>query len=133
MPGGDRTGPLGAGPMTGRAAGFCAGFGTPGYANPAPGMGFGGRGRGRGFRGGGWGRGGGRGWRNWYYATGVPGWARGGRGFGPYAPYYGAPPAVSPTAEQEMELLREQAKYFDEALADIRKRMDELSVKQKAE
>ena len=27
MPGGDRTGPLGQGPMTGRGAGYCGGFG----------------------------------------------------------------------------------------------------------
>ncbi len=48
MPRGDGSGPAGAGPMTGRAAGFCAGFNMPGYANPMPcgrGMGFG-----RGFR-----------------------------------------------------------------------------------
>ena len=35
MPGGDGTGPAGMGPMTGRAAGFCAGFAMPGYMNPA--------------------------------------------------------------------------------------------------
>ncbi|MBN1383204.1 MAG: DUF5320 domain-containing protein [Deltaproteobacteria bacterium] len=38
MPGGNRTGPAGMGPMTGRAAGFCAGYPTPGYLNPAPGI-----------------------------------------------------------------------------------------------
>ena len=37
MPGGDRTGPAGMGPMTGRAAGFCAGYPVPGYMNPAGG------------------------------------------------------------------------------------------------
>ena len=36
MPGGDGTGPQGLGPMTGRGAGYCAGFDTPGYANPVP-------------------------------------------------------------------------------------------------
>jgi len=36
MPLGDRTGPAGAGPMTGRAAGFCAGYPVPGYMNPIP-------------------------------------------------------------------------------------------------
>lgn len=46
MPGGDRTGPMGLGPMTGRAAGICAGYQNPGFANPIPGFG---RGRGRGF------------------------------------------------------------------------------------
>ncbi|MGZ5424590.1 MAG: DUF5320 domain-containing protein, partial [Candidatus Aminicenantales bacterium] len=54
MPAGDRTGPIGMGPLSGRAAGYCAGFGMPGYANPLPGRGFGmGFGRGRGA----WGRG----------------------------------------------------------------------------
>ncbi|HHX95299.1 MAG TPA: DUF5320 domain-containing protein, partial [Clostridia bacterium] len=33
MPRGDRTGPTGLGPLTGRGAGFCAGFKVPGYAN----------------------------------------------------------------------------------------------------
>jgi len=93
MPFGDRTGPAGLGPMTGRAAGFCAGYPVPGYMNPAVGgagfygagapavgpygagygMPYGGRvnpwlrrgfGFGRGFgRGRGWGRGRGRGRR----------------------------------------------------------------------
>lgn len=40
MPWGDRTGPSGYGPMTGRAAGLCAGYQTPGYANPIPGKGL---------------------------------------------------------------------------------------------
>jgi hypothetical protein len=33
MPGGDRTGPNGLGPMTGRRAGYCAGYPVPGYMN----------------------------------------------------------------------------------------------------
>ena len=37
MPFGDGTGPMGLGPMTGRGAGFCAGFGRPGFTNPIPG------------------------------------------------------------------------------------------------
>ena len=37
MPFGDGTGPAGAGPMTGRAAGFCAGYPVPGYMNPVMG------------------------------------------------------------------------------------------------
>lgn len=40
MPRGDRTGPAGLGPMTGRAAGFCAGYPTPGYMNPVGARGF---------------------------------------------------------------------------------------------
>ena len=34
MPLGDGTGPAGFGPMTGRAAGYCAGYPVPGYMNP---------------------------------------------------------------------------------------------------
>ena len=51
MPQGDRTGPNGAGPMTGRGLGYCAGYDSPGYTKgiPAGGRGFG-RGRGFGFR-----------------------------------------------------------------------------------
>ena len=40
MPAGDGTGPLGWGPMTGRAAGYCAGFPVPGYMNPFVGRGL---------------------------------------------------------------------------------------------
>jgi hypothetical protein len=47
MPRGDRTGPAGFGPMTGRGAGYCSGYSMPGFANPwVP---RGGRGRGRGL------------------------------------------------------------------------------------
>ncbi len=41
MPRGDQTGPNGEGPMTGRAMGYCAGFGMPGFANSGFGRGFG--------------------------------------------------------------------------------------------
>jgi len=41
MPRGDGTGPAGMGPMTGRAAGYCAGYPAPGFMNPAVGMGVG--------------------------------------------------------------------------------------------
>jgi len=36
MPRGDGTGPAGMGPMTGRAAGYCAGNSGPGFTNPFP-------------------------------------------------------------------------------------------------
>lgn len=51
MPGGDGTGPLGSGPMTGRGLGYCSGYTRPGYINPRFGRGWFGRGRGwvRGF------------------------------------------------------------------------------------
>lgn len=52
MPYGDRTGPWGYGPMTGRGMGYCAGYPAPGFMNPGFGFGMGrgfGRGLGRGF------------------------------------------------------------------------------------
>jgi len=55
--------------MTGRRAGYCAGFGRPGFSNPAPTMGWFGRGWSGWGRG--WGRGRGRGfgwrWQTPYY------------------------------------------------------------------
>jgi hypothetical protein len=50
MPRGDRTGPLGEGPMTGRQLGYGAGYNSPGYARGSGmGLGRGFFGRGRGF------------------------------------------------------------------------------------
>ncbi len=79
MPRGDGTGPMGIGPMTGRAAGFCAGFGIPGNMNPGPAWGYGrglGRGRGLRFRGRGFGPGFGRraGWWAAPYHSAPLGW-----------------------------------------------------------
>jgi hypothetical protein len=128
MPAGDGTGPMGMGPMTGRAAGYCGGYDAPGWANPVPGRGFGlgwgggGAWGGRGGRGGGWRH------RNWYYATGVPGWARSG-----YGPAWGAPPAwgyspyaTAPSREEETEFLRQQAEWLKQQLDAIGQRIEEL-------
>jgi hypothetical protein len=120
--------------MTGRAAGYCAGYSVPGYANPGPGRGFGrgfwGRGRGGGFRlRQGYGGQGGR--RNWFYATGVPGWARAGAGlpaWGGYPPY-----GPAPNPEQELDVLKGQAEYFNGALEDIKKRIQELEAAKEGE
>ena len=115
MPRGDRTGPRGMGPMSGRGAGYCAGYDMPGYMNPAPGPGFGfGRGRG-------WG-GGGRGWRHWFHATGLPGWVR----FGGASPAWGYGPYAPPTPEQETEDLKTQAEWLKEQLDAINQRIEEL-------
>jgi hypothetical protein len=127
MPGGDRTGPLGYGPMTGRGAGYCAGYAVPGYANPIPGRGSFGYGRGFG-RGRGWfGRGGGRGWRHWYYATGLPGWARPGFGWPAYGtgPYQ-YPNVPEPTPQEETKMLKEQAELLKNELKDIQDRISTL-------
>ncbi len=130
MPRGDRTGPAGMGPMTGRAAGFCAGYSVPGFMNPIGGRGYWGWGQSFWSRGGG--RGGGRGSRNSYYATGLPGWARAGRGYpawgSPVAHYPFYPGSVAPTVAPEQELagLKQQAEYFEGALEEIKKRIEQL-------
>jgi hypothetical protein len=113
MPRGDRTGPIGSGPMTGRGMGYCAGFAGPGFMYPGPGYGYGrgfgfGRGFGRGF---GYGRG--RGWR----------FGGHGRFWGyPYpqiAPYWTSPPL---SEEQEMDFLEEQEKILEDELKQLKKR-----------
>ena len=109
MPAGDRTGPLGYGRMTGRRAGYCAGYGMPGYMNRPFGFGFR-----RGFGGGG------RGWRNMYFATGLPRWAR----------WPAAYPAPSPygeyTPEQEIEVLKQQSEFFQKQMNMLNQRIREL-------
>lgn len=113
MPRGDGTGPMGMGRMSGRGAGFCAGYGTPGYANQSSGRGAStGFGRGRGIFGGC------RGWRHWFHATGLPGFSR---FFG-----YGAEPmpAARPDPEMEKQSLKAQADALEAELEIIRKRLD---------
>ena len=125
MPRGDGTGPMGMGAMSGRAAGYCAGYGLPGFANPALGRGFGmGFGRGRGFYGGG------RGWRHMFYATGLPGWMR----FGGYAASYGYPATYQkPDPEMEKQALKNQAEAMQSALDSINKRLSEIDTGTAAE
>lgn len=114
MPTGDRTGPMGQGPMTGRAVGYCAGYDAPGYAYGAPGWG-----RGLGFR---WGRGRGWGFRHgWHYAPPPPYW-------GP--PTWTPPPyPQAPTPEQELAMLSSQAEMLQKQLDDIQQRIEELTTK----
>ncbi len=123
MPGGNKTGPAGLGPMTGRGAGYCSGNAAPGYAsNFGQRGGFGAFGRGFG--------GGGRGRRNWFYATGLTGWQRANMNMPQYGPTaYSTPFTPAITKEQELNEMKNQAEYFEDALADIRKRIDELQAK----
>lgn len=103
MPGGDRTGPRGAGPMTGRGAGYCGGNDMPGYAQLGNRMGLAFR---RGF-------GGGRGWHHRYNATGLPGWQR---------------VIINPAPSQEQDLtwLTQEASQLKEQLDALNRRIDEL-------
>lgn len=101
MAGGDRTGPVGIGPMTGRAAGYCAGYPIPGYMNP-----YGGR-FGGGFS---WGRG-----RFMALPYATPPWGM------QYRPY-----EVPYSKEQEKEVLQGQVKSMEDQIAVIQKRIEEL-------
>jgi len=108
MPRGDRTGPWGTGPMTGRAAGYCAGYAVPGYMNPIGGYG-GGRGRGRGR---GWGRGFGRG----RYAIPPPAVVQ--------ATYPQTTPVVQPQSpEQEVTALENYQKQLEVEKSDLEQEM----------
>jgi hypothetical protein len=111
MPRGDRTGPQGLGPMTGRGAGYCAGYPLAGYANPVSGRGFGyGRGLGRG----GFGRGFKRGF----------GWAR-------YPYTYANQPLVpaqpdSLSPKQEADMLKAEAKAMQAEIETINQRLKDI-------
>lgn len=98
MPRGDRTGPGGMGPMTGRAAGYCNGYDRPGYANFGyPGRGMG-RGGGRGF-----------GFRNQNMAPGP--YFGGAWRTGPYTP-----PPVNFTPEQDLEMRKKEVELMEAEL-----------------
>lgn len=104
MPAGNRTGPFGGGPMTGRGMGYCGGFGVPGYMNPGPGIGFG---RGRGWRCFGWF---GRGFRwRWFWRM----------------PFFGG-------GFSEVDLLKQEAEILKNQLDAVQKRLSEVE-KEKTE
>jgi len=120
MPGGDRTGPTGMGPMTGRAAGYCTDYNAPGYANPVFQRGVCGvrlgRGRGRGIK-----------WRHWFYSTGQPfqSWVNP-RVWGPErgsAPVY----TQSMSKEAQIDMLKTEAADLENALQEIRDRLAKIS------
>ena len=119
MPGGDRTGPSGMGPMTGRAAGYCAGYDMPGFANPAPRFGRRmGRGFGRGLgRGAGIGFGRGFAWRRQAFAQAAP-----------VTPVYHEPTKQEELAmlDNEANALEEEQKLIKEDMEAVKKRIEEL-------
>ncbi len=111
MPKGDRTGPSGQGPGTGRAFGYCYGFDSPGFVKGVGGgmgRGFGygrgmGRGRGMGF---GWGR---------SYGVASPGVFQGGNQF------------IQPMSkDDEIKLLKSEADALKRSQKNIDKRLGEL-------
>ncbi len=103
MPGFDRSGPMGAGPMTGRAMGRC----NPNQTTGTPAF-YGGYGRGMAFRRGrGGGFGAGRGFR---------------RGFG--MGYGWAGPVAAPG--NELDALKNEADFMKKSLEAINRRIEEL-------
>ncbi len=112
MPGGDRTGPMGMGAMSGRGAGVCAGNNMPGYTSAGPGRGFGtGFGRGCGFGGKGRNR------RHRFYAVGLPEGVPSDKGI---------TPDQQPNPEMEKQTLRNHADALQRELDAVRKRLGEL-------
>ncbi len=112
MPRGDGTRPMGMGAMSGRAAGYCSGAGTAGYANPLPvnRLGLGARR--------GWGQfGGGRGWCRSNYAPGIQSRA-------PYGVY--GPPVQGQTPDREKLALKNQAEALKSQLDLILRRLEKL-------
>ena len=91
-----------------------------------------GRGSGFGSGLGGWGR------RNWFYATGLTGRQRAAYGYpawGVYGrdfPYAAAPIPYEPSKEQEMDMLKNQAKSLEDALSEISKRIQELEAEKQS-
>jgi hypothetical protein len=108
MPKGDKTGPEGQGPMTGRGLGYCAGYHAPGYVSNMYG-----RGAGRGL---GMGRGMGLGFR-------------GGRRHGYYPFAFRQPAYTAPVKEEELYLLKAQAEALKKELEEIQNRISELDTK----
>ncbi|MBN2192555.1 MAG: DUF5320 domain-containing protein [Polyangiaceae bacterium] len=116
MPRGDRTGPGGLGPLSGREAGLCAGYPAPGFLNAGWG-----RGQGRGYGGGG-------GWRHRHggRTAAGPGWQPGWMRASDHAPPFGAPFGPTMTRERELVALKSQAEHLAQALEDVRIRIRDL-------
>jgi len=105
MPRGDKTGPEGQGPMTGRGLGFCAGFPNPGFVNNFFGRGIGG---------------------NRVFGRGLGMGFRGGRGqFGNYYPYQN-PSSQVLSKKDELNFMEAQAKNLKKELDEMHKRISEL-------
>ena len=116
MPRGDRSGPMGMGPKTGRGAGFCAGFDSPGYENPTPQYGMG---RGDGGGGGRRRRQRGRGFGP-RFAGGPANWAQ------PGTEQQAAPLPQTDDRDDEKQNLQDQAQSLQALLGAINERLERL-------
>ncbi len=107
MPSGDRTGPLGQGPLTGRGFGFCTGYRNNNIRVS-------------------------RGSRRRFFATGIPGWKWFGyqgqfNTYGKGAPFQGAGEQYS--AEEEKEILKAETEVLKNQLDRINERLNQLEEK----
>jgi hypothetical protein len=134
MPKGNRTGPMGEGPRSGRASVYCANYDAPGFKRR-----FFGQGSGAGFarNWGEGGRGGRRGWRNMFWRTGLhrglrlrnehgrqagrlaglPGWGWFGRNFSEQP---------NPDAGAEKKAIENQVDFLKSQLDQLQKRLSVL-------
>jgi hypothetical protein len=121
MPRGDGTGPNSMGAMTGRAAGYCAGYNVPGFANAPGGRGMG--------RGGGSGMGRRRGWGGGGQAAGQFGWAP------PQAAAQMQQPAPAeyPVAGDPRAALEQQVASLQAQLTYVQERLQAMDVETPAE
>ena len=97
MPGFDRTGPMGQGAMTGKGQGQCD---TSGRNVRSRFWGFGGLGRG---------------WRNRFFASGLPG-----RGFGRGLGRGYAAGLSDRSSQEDLPSLEDEAKYLENELKNVR-------------
>jgi len=111
MPGGDRTGPAGYGPRTGRGLGDCSGNNNSGFAKATSSFRGWGRGFGRGF----WGRG--RGFQRRDYYSDLH------YGLAPY--YRDTYPETN--KDEEKSYLENMVKNIEVELKAIKERLQELS------
>jgi len=109
MPRGDQTGPEGYGPMSGRDAGFCAGYDMPGYIDP---MGYR-----MGMR---------RAWRNRR-------WHGMGYGFGRHGSMRYAAFEVPYPPEEKEEMLKNREVWLQEQLDEVRTELKGMAKKPEAE
>jgi hypothetical protein len=113
MPGFDKTGPTGGGPMTGGGRGYCSPRLSYGFGRswPRRGISFGY----------------GRGYRHMFWQTGLPRWARGRSGWGR--------PDLEPSysRENEIPMLQEEAEALKDDLNAIEQRMRDLQAEKKSD
>lgn len=122
MPGFNGTGPRGEGPLTGGGRGFCAVNLTDQDVMPSTGRSFSGRGRGRGNR-------------NCFYATGLPGWMRTEK-VTPFVCARGKQASdgfgETVSKDEELDILKNQADFLKNKLENTQARIQDLEGKKGA-